>query len=140
MFDCPEQSQTPQKSTFFSVTLSSPPLIFTVCGPPAWTVPIFVCDLPSSSATAALPDCLPSTSTTMRAPGVLQPQIGAATSRCKIMSSVNSECTNGSGRGCVGHHGCGPFCCATAPLPNASISRQHASLCSIVFSCYFAPC
>ena len=110
MFDWPEQSQISPANTFVNTTCCFAPLMVSVNGPPAGNGPIFVCHLPSAPATAVALVGVPlgfSTVTVMVSPGLLQPQIGSATSRCSIMSLVKSVCTKGNLRGCVGHVSCG---------------------------------
>ena len=107
MFDCPVQSHTSPKSTFVNVSLRPPPSTSIVCGPPAGNGPTFAIQRPSAPATACATG-LPSIATEIFSPGLAQPQIGAAMSRCNTASLVKSGCSKGSGRGCTGHHGCGP--------------------------------
>src|SRR5688572_7635292 len=120
MFDCPVQSQTSPNRMFLSTTFcarpsSAGPLLsmVSVCGPPACCGASLVVHLPSGPAVATGATCRPSdfspsSVTVILSPGVVQPQMGAATSRCNTASSANNGCTSGNRCGCVGHHGCGP--------------------------------
>ena len=135
MLDCPVQSHTSPKSTLAIDSFRPPPSTTTVCGPPAANGPTFVIQRPSAPAIACAAG-LPSTEMEILSPGLAQPQIGAAMSRCNTMSLVNSGWRKGIARGCTGHQGCGPAGWATV---RASASTSSAVIKSAVRKSKFMP-